>query len=521
MVHSTDLTGIAPGPTTLELIRRGARKYTDRIAIQFGEQMMTFAETDDVSSRLAHALLAQGLEPRARVGILMGNNIMTVPIDFACVKANLNRVPLNPRLSVAEHTRMISETHCDIVLVGPGLSTRADELQAQLDDVRFLPIEAADDGGESLLGFADGQPSASPDVTVRHDDVILTLFTSGTTGVLKAAQHTQSSYASIVRNVLLNLMPAREDGAMLHAASMMHASGVFVLPLWLRGGRTVIMESFEPEEFLRTIEARQITAINVVPTMIQMLLGSPRYATFDRSSLRQVIYGASPMPIPVIEQIMEDWGPYLFWQYYGQTESPLCTSVLRPEDHHGELLKSAGQPVLDMEVAITDENGDTCDTGQPGEIVVRSPSAVSGYYNADELTADTFVDGWVHTRDVGYIDEHGYLFLLDRTSDMIITGGYNVYPREVEDVLLQHPAVSEVAVVGEPDETWVESIVAFVVLAEGHEAGSELEDQLVTLARQQLAGYKKPRRFVFHDALPKTSVGKLDRKVLKQQVGFD
>lgn len=519
MAHSTDVTHWAPGPTTRDLILRGARKYRDRVAVEFGGDTMTFADVDELSSSMAHALLNNGLPARSRVAILMGNSLMTVPVDFACVKANLNRVPLNPRLSVAEQLRMIRETHCDTVLVGPGLSARAGELAEQADDLWLLPVDDPGDGTQSLRGLAREHPSTAPDVPVRHEDVILTLFTSGTTGVLKAAQHTQASYASVARNVLLNLLPARGDDAMLHAASMIHASGVFVVPLWLRGGRTVVMEAFDPDAFLDAIEQHRVTAINLVPTMIQMLFDSPRYETFDSSSLRYVIYGASPMPIPVIERIMNDWGSELFWQYYGQTESPLCISVLRPEDHRGDLLKSAGQPVVDMELAIVDDDGRECESGEPGEIVVRSPSAVDGYYNAEQLTAETFVDGWVHTRDVGYLDEYGYLYLMDRTSDMIITGGYNVYPREVEDVLLMHPAVAEVAVVGEPDDVWVESIMAFVVLSDGYEHGSDLQDALVSLTRQYLASYKKPRRFVFYSALPKTAVGKLDRKVLKAEVG--
>ncbi|MGB6055782.1 MAG: AMP-binding protein, partial [Burkholderiaceae bacterium] len=362
---------------------------------------------------------------------------------------------------------------------------------------------------------AGAQPAEWPAIEVRPDDVVLTLYTSGTTGTLKAAQHTQASYAAICRNVLLNLLPATADDAMLHAASLIHASGVFVLPFWLRGGRTVILPGFEPGRFLQTIAAEKISAINLVPTMMQMLFEHPEVAATDVSSLTHVIYGASPMPRPIIKRGMELWGRHRFWQYYGQTEVPLCLAVLRPEDHHDELLDACGQPALDVEMKLVDEAGNTVPAGTPGEIVVRAPSAVAGYHNASEQTAGTFgADGWVHTRDVGVFDANGFLFLKDRTSDMIISGGYNVYPREVENALMTHPAVRECAVIGLPHDKWVEMVTAVVVLRPGQQAD---EAELIAHVAGQLASYKKPQRVLFVAEIPKTAVGKLNRKQLRDR----
>ena len=242
--------------------------------------------------------------------------------------------------------------------------------------------------------------------------------------------------------------------------------------------------------------------MNLVPTMLGLLLQQPGIEDADVSTLRTVVYGASPMPRPLLERGLELWGPR-FVQYYGQTEAPLCISVLRADEHEGELLGSCGHPSVDCEVRLDEETG---------EILVRAPFTAAGYLGDDELNAETFLpDGWVRTRDVGRFDERGYLYLVDRTSDMIVTGGYNVYPREVEDALASHPAVAECAVVGAPDETWVEAVTAFVVLR-----AEATESELVTHCRERLAGYKVPKSVRFVDVIPKSPVGKLLRRALRE-----
>ncbi len=502
--------------TYLELINRGARHYPHRTAIVFGDRKMTFAEVDALSSRLANALHALGAGHGTRVGLLINNSLYSVPMDFACVKAGINRVPLNARLSVAEHARMLRETGCEMLVFGADLKERAEALREELPGLVCHGLDARIDGGWDLIAEAAGHSATAPRIRVSPDDVILTLFTSGTTGTLKAAQHTQASYAAVCRNVLMNLMDVRHDDAMLHAASLIHASGVFVLPFWLRGARTVIMPGFDPSAYLRLIERERITAINLVPTMLQMLLAQPDIERTDVSSLRQVIYGASPMPRPVIEQAMALWGRERFWQYYGQTECPLTIAVLRPEDHEDELLGACGKPSVDVEIRLVDEEGNDVPYGEPGEIAVRGPSMMAGYFNAPELNREMFMaDGWLRTRDVGVFDERGFLHLKDRTSDMIITGGYNVYPREVEDVLMMHPAVAECAVVGVKDPKWVEAVTAVVALKPGK---TVTEQELIAFAAERIASYKKPQRVVFVDAIPKTAVGKLNRKAVRERL---
>ncbi|OKO85816.1 long-chain fatty acid--CoA ligase [Bradyrhizobium sp. NAS80.1] len=504
------------GATYLELIERGARQNADRIAVVFGDEQQTFAEVNARANQFAHAFASLGANPRTRVALLVNNSLPSIPLDFGCVKAGVNRVPLNSRLSAQEHVRLLQDSQCSVLIFGPDLVERATEISAALPDLRCLGLGTEIAKGGDFLSVAEQQRTEAPQTAVEPHDIVLTLYTSGTTGVLKAAQHTQASYAGICRNVLLNLFPVLPTDSMLHAASMIHASGTFVLPFWLRGAKTVVLPGFAPAAFLEAIERHRVTAVNLVPTMLQMLLESPDLENRDLSSIERIIYGASPMPRSVIDRAIAKFGQGRFWQYYGQTEAPLCLTVLRPEDHHGNLLGACGRPALDVEIRLVDEQGRDVRPGEPGEIVVRGPMTVAGYFNAPSLTSETFrEDGWVHTRDVGVFDEGGFLHLRDRTSDMIISGGYNVYPREVEDALLAHPAVLECAVVGAPDEKWVEAVTAFVILRPGQAAQ---ESELIAFASSKIASYKKPRRIVFTQDIPKTAVGKLDRKVLRNRL---
>lgn len=505
--------------TYLELIQRGGKHYPDRVAIVFEQQSMTFREVDHLSSQLANALRSAGVQHRDRVALLLNNGLYSVPVDFACVKAGINRVPLNSRLSVNEHVKMLQETGATRLVFGADLKEHAIALSAAMPQLECLGLGASLENGRDLLADAATESIEAPAIPVEKDDVILTLFTSGTTGTLKAAQHTQASYAGVCRNVLTNLINVGHDDAMLHAASLIHASGVFVLPFWLRGARTVIMSSFDPAEYLRLIASEKITSVNLVPTMLQMLMGHPDFEKTDVSSLRQLIYGASPMPRPVIKRAMEAWGREKFWQYYGQTECPLTITVLRPEDHEDDLLGSCGKPSVDVDIRLVDESGNDVPVGEPGEILVKGPSMMAGYYNAPELNAEMFTeDGWLRTRDVAVFDERGFLHIKDRTSDMIITGGYNVYPREVEDVLMQHPAVAECSVVGIKDEKWVEAVTAAVALKPGETVD---EQALIDFVADKVASYKKPQRIVFMDNVPKTAVGKLNRKALRDLLAND
>jgi fatty-acyl-CoA synthase len=468
--------------TAAELIRRGARQHADLPAVLFGEVAMSFAEVDELANRLAHGL---ALDRGTPVALLLGNGLHSIPLDFACAKAGLVRVPLNTRLAAAEQEEMLRITGATVLVHGADEAGRAAELAERLP-LQLRPVAELD-------GASD-----DPGVDVEPDDPLLYIFTSGTTGRLKAVVHTQRTYAAICANILANLLDPWPGDVMLHAASLIHASGTFVLPFWSRGAAAAVLPGFVPPEFRAAIDRYGATHVNLVPTMLTPLLDLDP----PGPKLHTVVYGASPMPRPLLERALERWGPR-FVQYYGQTEAPLCISVLRAGDHDGELLGSCGQPAVDCELRLDLPTG---------EILVRAPFGAAGYLGDPDLHAETFLpDGWIRTRDIGRFDERGFLYLVDRTSDMIVTGGYNVYPREVEDALAAHPAVRECCVVGAPDERWVESVTAFVV------ADGEVDaDELIGFCRERLAAYKAPKTVHFVDEIPKSPVGKLLRRALRE-----
>lgn len=498
----------------VDLVRRGAARYGDRTAVLFGDRSLTFREVDEAANRFANFLRSRGVGKGDVVALLVGNGPWSISLDFACLKAGVVRVPLNARLSVPEHQRMIEETAARWLVHAPELSDPASQLCQSIPGLRAMGLGGAGaNDGPDLLEASSSASAQDPMVPLAPEDPMLLLYTSGTTGKLKAVIHTQGSYGAIATNILANLLSPGTDSVMLHAASLIHASGTFVLPYWVRGGAAAVLAGFDPSTFLSEVERYHATEINLVPTMLAMLFANGTPTGADLSSLRTVIYGASRMPRPLITQAMTAWGP-IFRQYYGQTEAPLCITVLDEHDHSDpDLLGSCGHPAVDAEVRLADENENRVEAGEIGELQVRAPFAMAGYHQADDLNAEMITaDGWIRTRDMATADARGYLYLVDRRSDMIVTGGYNVYPREVEDALASHPAVAECAVVGAPDPTWVEAVTAFVTLRPGHAATAEELQQHV---RGQLAGYKVPKRIEFIDTVPKSAVGKILRRALR------
>ena len=494
-----------------DLIDRGARQFGDRPAILFDGKSLTFAEVDRTSTQIARRLVeTHGLAPGAPIGLLMGNGLLSVSMDFACMKARLMRVPLNSRLSAVEHARMLSGIGAAVLVHGAAHADRARELAEAVPGLSTLEIESG------IAADLDAV-SDTPLPAAQPDDPVLALYTSGTSGVLKAAVHTQATYSAVAANILLNLVDPRPGDIMLHAASLIHASGTFVLPYWMRGGASAVLGGFEPGAYLKAIEQVRPTALNLVPTMIGMLLEHPDCARTDFSPVRDIIYGASPMPRPMILKALDRWGPRLS-QFYGQTEAPLCIAVLGKEDHVGEgaerRLSACGRPALDCEIKLVGEDGTEAAPGSEGEILVRAPFLMTGYHGAPELNAETFAgEGWLRTRDIGRTDEAGFLHLVDRASDMIVTGGYNVYPREVEDVLAAHPCILEVVVVGLPDDKWGEAVAAFVV-TRGEIAFDEAH--VLAYAREHLASYKAPKSIHCVETLPKSAVGKPLRRAVRE-----
>jgi acyl-CoA synthetase (AMP-forming)/AMP-acid ligase II len=507
----------------VELIKKGAAQCPNNTAVIYQGESLTFEQVYRNSNRLANALLKLGLQKGDRVAFLLANSVQSVEIDFALLLTGMVRVPLNTRLSESEHLHMIQETDAKAMLFTEEFAGRAASLKPSIPMVQYWCQMNGTVNAEwaiPMAVFSQEVRDEEPGITMSDNDLATIQYTSGTTGKLKAAVHTQGTWAAICNNIL-GALDIEEGDIMLHAAPLTHASGTLVLPHWIRGAANYVLPGFNPQGFLEVIHRDQPTRLNLVPTMIVMLLSVPNVEKYSFDSVKDIIYGASPMPREALRKGLNLWGSK-FIQYYGQTEAPLILTLLNREEHLGEgpeaeeRLLSCGRPVNTTLIKIVDEEGNELPTGTIGEIAIKTAQAMIGYWKAEELTAETIKeDGWIHTRDMGYVDQEGYLFLVDRKSDMIITGGFNVYPREVEEVIYQHPAVMEAAVVGTPDEKWVEAIKAYVVLRPGQSAS---EEEIIQFCKDRLTSYKKPSSVEFIDSLPKSAVGKVVRRLLKEPV---
>ena len=480
-----------------DLIRRAGRQYGPAPALVDGDRSVSFAEFDELTDRLGHGLLARGLTPGDRVAVLLPNGIDGVVTYYALAKAGLVRVPLNTRETPPEHAFKIGDSQAR-ALVHAGNPPAETEIMLTADE---LP---------SLIAAA---PTGPCDVR-RDPDVPLRLaYTGGTTGQPKAVVLTTRSELAEVSNFLVDLLPNLHPGSvMLHAAPVTHGSGAFFLPHLVKGAPNVILPKFSPQAFLAAAERHRATATFMVPTMISMLLEEPGTATADLA-LERLCYGGAPIAPAVLQRGLDRLGP-VFAQLYGQAEAPLAITCLQPWEHTPDRLASAGKPYTFVEVQVRDAGGQVLPAGEPGEVLTRGPHTMSAYWRRPEATAETLEpDGWLHTGDIGRWDSGGYLHLLDRRHDVIISGGFNVYPREVEDTLLSHPAVAGAAVVGLPDEKWGERVAAAVVTrAEADET------EIIGFCAGRLAGFKRPRVVEIWPDLPTSPVGKSLRREVRDRM---
>jgi acyl-CoA synthetase (AMP-forming)/AMP-acid ligase II len=509
-----------------ELVREAARQYGDRTAIVCEDRRLTFAEVAERSGRLAAGLERLGLRKGDRVAVLTHNSAEYPVVEFGLATGGYVAVPLNARLTADDLARTITDAGASALIFQDELRPGVELLRSRLSLLAWI-------------GFGDGIPTwatAYEDVLttgighgappeIDASDLHTIMYTSGTTGEPKGAMHTHATRVAVTANLLLEMPPDTANDRLLHVAPLTHGSGMFVLPYFVRGACSVILPRFDAEHALETMVRHEITCVKLVPTILRHLLAAPSIERLRFPALRSIIYGASPMPL---EWLLEAHGRFgdVFTQLYGQVEAPMTITVLRREDHQramaqadaSEILRSAGRPWWTVQVRVVDAEGQDVKEGEVGEVLVRGPHVMRGYWNLPEATADTLRAGWVHTRDLARFDERRYLYLVDRTSDMVITGGFNVYPREVEDVLLAHGGVAEVAVVGVPDEVWGESVRAFVVAREGVSVSAEDLDQH---CRARMAGFKRPRSYEFIGEIPRNAYGKPLRRALRARFMTD
>jgi acyl-CoA synthetase (AMP-forming)/AMP-acid ligase II len=486
-------------------------------AVGYEGQWTSYGELIERCARVA-AALHERTRPGERIGLLELNSPAFLEVVLGATEASCVPVPINTRLAPPEIAYIIKNSGARTLFVGQEHYAAIESLAGQLpEDIVIIAMQGA--GAPGWLDYEAWRDASRPDARARppaDDDDLTQLYTSGTTGHPKGAFHSLRNWNAWIRicresgwgeyspdTIMLVVMP------MFHIAAL----GTALLAL-VQGARVVILRRFDPRHTLVTMEAERVTDTLLAPAIVHALLGHPEFGRQDLSSLRSICYGAAPMPPSVLEEVRARTDCKLV-QVYGMTENLGLSTSLGPAEHDPALgkLASCGRPYAGTDLRIVDAEGRELPPGETGEIVVRGPTIFKGYWQDPEATAATLRGGWLHTGDAGYQDEDGFVFILDRVKDMIISGGENIYPVEVENALAVHSAVAEVAVIGVPDSRWGEAVKAIVVL----KPGSTVEaDDLIAFARERIARYKLPRSVEFVKSLPRNATGKLLRRTLRE-----
>jgi acyl-CoA synthetase (AMP-forming)/AMP-acid ligase II len=500
-------------------LRRAARYWGDQPAVLYRDQVLTYRQLDARSTRLANALLALGLRKGDRVAVQSRNRPELVEIECALYKAGLVKAALNPRFTAAEASDVVDNCKPRVLIAGPGYTGYASATRGFGSVETFIAI--GDDapgyaGYEALLAEAGTE---LPELVSAADDLAVLHFSSGSTGKIKAAMQSYGNRLAALRKMLMSMdSPPRPGDRLALIGPVTHASGMLMQPYLYCGATLVLFEKYEPAHFLAEVARLRITHVFMVPAMINMLLAEPTLADADLSSLKTLAYGAAPMAPARIREAWERIGPVLS-QGYGASESTSGVTRLSTVDHAlamascPERLASCGRALGETEVRVVDDQGREVDVDQIGELVIRGEDVFQGYWGEPALTQEVLVDGWLRTGDMARVDAQGYIYLVDRKKDMIISGGFNVYPTEVEATLYQHPDVLEACVISVPDDTWGESVKAVVTLRPGRQASAQA---LIAHCRERIADYKSPRSVDFVDELPKNASGKLARKLVRE-----
>lgn len=503
-------------------LQKAARERGDAPAIIHGDEIIGYTEFYDRALRLGGNLLERGLERGDRVAFALANSPRILETIYGCFAAGLIVVPVNPRLHAREIGYIVENSGARLLVHGPeyheGIVADSDAFGTLTQ--RVCPGESA--GAAAYDELLEPFSRLDEPVDVDPTDPAWLFYTSGTTGRPKGATWTHRTIRCMLMNYLADVHSIQPGEMVLHAAPMSHGSGIVALPAVARGATNAIYtaKSFEPKTLFAEIERLRVSHIAfLAPTMIIRMLEDFVPGQFDLSTLKAVCYGGAPIYVRHLQQAMEAFGP-VFAQIYGQGEAPITITGLNAAAHAelvaagDERIGSAGTIRTDVEVRIVDPHDNPVPIGEPGEVVARGDVVMAGYWGNEEATAETLRGGWLHTGDIGALDERGYLFLLDRAKDVIISGGNNVYPREVEEVIVRHPAVATAVVLGIPDDYWGEAVHAVVVLEPGAEATAE---ELIRFCGDHVAGYKKPKAVDFVDELPVSAYGKVQRREMRDK----
>jgi len=505
------------------LLTRAAQRYPDRPAWLQGDLVVTFRQAEIRVNRLAHSLLSLGGQPGDRVAMLLPNCYQGLETLLAPMKAGMAVVPMNVRLLPTEHEYMLNDSGAFALVYGGEFREHLTRIRGNLTSVKhFICVGQGSSGDLEYEGVLDSQPETPPEPAIEPDDLAWIFYTSGTTGHPKGAMLMHRNLITMAEQFLLNINPAGPEDVLLHAGPITHGSGLSIFHHVAVGAASAFpaTRAFDPPKIFEATQRYRATTMFLVPTMINMLLASPDRAKYDLSSLHTIFYGGSPMYVEQLLEAVRTFGP-IFVQIFGQGEAPMtCTSLPKAEHLAGDdpvklkRLASAGRETTAVRIRVVDEEDRDVPAGQMGEIVVRGDLVMKGYWNKPAATAETLRGGWLHTGDIGYLDADGYLYITDRKKDMIISGGANIYPREIEEVICRHPAVFEVAVIGVPDEKWGEAVKALVV---SHEGKHVTEAEIIEHCKRHMASYNKPQSVEFLPALPKNAYGKILKRELRDR----
>ena len=506
------------------LLTKSARTYPNNTAVIYGTMQLSYAQFNARVNRLANTLRRLDIQKGQNVAILQYNYPQTLESLFACFKAGCGAVPINFRLHPNEYAFIIDHSESVAVILSKEFKEPILNYRDKIPKAKHLII--LDQAEGELLDYENILDCESPDFTdvdVDPEDLAWLFYTSGTTGNPKGAMLTHRNLIAMSMNFYSDVSPGcGPDDVILHAAPLSHGSGLYALPNIGKAAGNVIPEikSFDSGQIFKLIQDYRVTNMFVAPTMLKLMSNCSAVNKYDHSSIKSLNYGGGPMLVEDLKEAIEKLGPCLI-QIYGQAESPMTITYLPHREHVIEgtpeqmkRLASAGISRTDVEIKIIDADDNELPVGEIGQIVTRSDMVMKGYWRNPKATMQTLKNRWLHTGDMGYMDENGFLFIMDRTKDMIISGGENIYPREIEEVIIQHPAVREVAVIGVPDPKWGEAVKAVVSLMPGE---TITENELIMYCQNNIASYKKPKFVDIVDELPKNNYGKILKRELRNK----
>lgn len=499
-----------------DIVRRHAGERPDGVALVYQGHATTYGDLDRASNRVAQGLIAEPMGPGARVAHLDKNSDLFFELLFGVAKANAVTVSVNWRLAAPEVLHIVNDAEAEILFVGEEFFPVIDKIRNQLRTVRrIVALSGLHPGWETFPAWRDRHSDIDPNLPARPSDTAVQFYTSGTTGLPKGAELTNANFAFMFR-VWPESWQMKPGTRNIVCLPMFHIGGAGWGMVGLYAGATnYVTREFVPAQILELIERERIEVILLVPAMILFLVQTPQIRETDLSSLKLIVYGAAPIPAELLKEAMTIFGCG-FQQVYGLTETTGAVTLLPAEDHHPadpKKLLSCGYAQKEVELRIVDENGRDLPVGEVGEIAIRSPQIMAGYWKLPEATARAIKGDWFLSGDAGYLDEKGYLYIYDRVKDMIVSGGENIYPAEVESALFGHPAVADVAVIGVPDDRWGEAVKAVVVKKPDADV---TPGELIEWARARIAGYKLPKSVDFIDALPRNPTGKILKRELRK-----